>query len=192
MTLKELRKYCSYHCKDGRNTQKMRDDCRNKTPCREMRSKLDENGFNKMMREAKMHPTFRTELFKLWFEDNYGVEPKVHTGIGYTSEALNLGVYKAVRDAAKNAFLYAYQSACGPCEKKEKEKPKVSGRQEEVLEYLRGKGWTSPTVIGGAVWGGRHHSASAGPVCIRLVEKGLLSRNKRGHYRIKESEVGGE
>ena len=64
-----------------------------------------------------------------------------------------------------------------------KEKSKVTSRQEEVLEYLRGKDWTSPTVISGAVWGGRHHSASASPVCLRLVKKGLLKRNNRGHYR---------
>lgn len=61
---------------------------------------------------------------------------------------------------------------------------RLSGRQQDVIAYLRGKEWTSPTEIGGMVWGFPHHSATASPVCKRLVERGLLERNERGHYRI--------
>ena len=60
----------------------------------------------------------------------------------------------------------------------------MSGRQQDVIEYLRGKDWTSPTEIGGKVWGPPHHSSSASPVCKQLVARGLLERNDRGHYRL--------
>jgi len=62
---------------------------------------------------------------------------------------------------------------------------KLTWQQTAVLEYLKNKDWTSPTEIGGMVWGGHHHSSTASPVCKRLVEKGLLERNKRGHYMLK-------
>lgn len=61
---------------------------------------------------------------------------------------------------------------------------RLSGRQQDVIAYLRGKDWTSPTEIGGKVWGYPHHSSTASPVCKRLVARGLLERNGRGHYRL--------
>lgn len=59
-------------------------------------------------------------------------------------------------------------------------------RSEKVLQFLKGKDWTSPTDIGKSLWGPKHHSSSASPVCLRMVEKGLLERNDRGHYRIRK------
>lgn len=61
------------------------------------------------------------------------------------------------------------------------------GRAQQVLDYLRGRDWTSPTQIGRDVWGLGHHSASASPVCRRLVMRGALERNGCGHYRIPPS-----
>lgn len=60
----------------------------------------------------------------------------------------------------------------------------LTGKQQDVIAYLRDKDWTSPTEIGGKVWGYPHHSATASPVCKRLVVRGLLERNDRGHYRL--------
>jgi len=59
----------------------------------------------------------------------------------------------------------------------------LTERQKQVLAFLRGKSWTSPTEIGRSVWGEGHHSASASPVCKRLVQLGALERNEMGHYR---------
>ena len=59
----------------------------------------------------------------------------------------------------------------------------LTSRQKQVLDYLKGRDWTSPTEIGQAVWRPPHHSAAASPVCKRLVELGYLERNSRGHYR---------
>lgn len=61
----------------------------------------------------------------------------------------------------------------------------LTERQKQVVKFLEGKGWTAPTVIGRSVWGDGHHSASASPVCKRLVLLGVLQRNDDGHYRIK-------
>ena len=33
---------------------------------------------------------------------------------------------------------------------------------------------------------GAHHSCWASPICLRLVEKGLLLRNKKGRYKLNE------
>lgn len=59
-------------------------------------------------------------------------------------------------------------------------------REQQVISYLQGKDWTSPGIIGAQVWGPGKHSSSASPVCLRLVKKGYLERNDKGHYRIKE------
>jgi hypothetical protein len=61
----------------------------------------------------------------------------------------------------------------------------VTDRQRAVLAYLTGKDWTSPTDIGRNVWGWPHHSATASPVCKRMVAIGLLERNSKGLYRRK-------
>ena len=66
------------------------------------------------------------------------------------------------------------------CEKTKKLTP----RQTQVVAFLKGRDWTSPTVIGRSVWGEGHHSASASPVCKKLVSMGFLHRNDDGHYRI--------
>lgn len=61
----------------------------------------------------------------------------------------------------------------------------LKGRERDVALYLRGRAtWTSPTMIGRTVWGYPHHSASASPVCKRLVEKGVVMRNDCGHYML--------
>ena len=57
-------------------------------------------------------------------------------------------------------------------------------RKQQVIEFLSGRDWTSPGVIGASVWGKGHHSASASPVCKRLVEIGKVERNTKGHYRL--------
>ena len=65
---------------------------------------------------------------------------------------------------------------------------------EFILEFLKGKDFTSPTDIGERYgeykhglfhWKSCYHSAWASPRCRKLVEKGLLERNKLGHYRLK-------
>jgi exoribonuclease II len=62
--------------------------------------------------------------------------------------------------------------------------------QQWVLDYLKDKDFTSPSVIGIAHarefgLGMDHHSAWASPICKRLVERGLLERNNKGHYRLR-------
>jgi len=64
----------------------------------------------------------------------------------------------------------------------------LTERQKQVLGFLKGKDWTSPTEIGREVWGQGHHSSSASPVCKRLVKVGALERNDDGHYRIPRAE----
>jgi hypothetical protein len=65
----------------------------------------------------------------------------------------------------------------------------LTDRQKQVLAFLKGKGWTSPTEIGRSVWGDGHHSSSASPVCKRLVQLGALERNDAGHYRWPEGHI---
>lgn len=59
---------------------------------------------------------------------------------------------------------------------------KLTERQQIVIDYLKGKNFTSPTEIG-SLFG--NHSAIGSPLCKRLVVLGLLKRNKKGHYRLK-------
>ncbi len=54
-----------------------------------------------------------------------------------------------------------------------------------IVDFLKGKCWTSPTRIGNAYGGGQCHSSWASPKCLRLVEMGLLERDDRGWYRLK-------
>jgi hypothetical protein len=65
--------------------------------------------------------------------------------------------------------------------------------QNWILKYLYGRGFVSPTQIGNAYGDSKfgnnsfhsYHSAWASPKCKKLVELGLLERNKKGYYAIK-------
>ena len=70
---------------------------------------------------------------------------------------------------------------------------KLTNNEQWVLDYLKGKDYVSPTEIGYAHTHasgitGEHHSAWASPICLRLVKKGLLLRNEKGHYKLNEYE----
>jgi hypothetical protein len=58
---------------------------------------------------------------------------------------------------------------------------KLTTRQKEVIKYLTGKDWTSPTEIG-RLFGG--HSAIGSPICKKLVEFQIAVRNNKGHYKL--------
>lgn len=69
----------------------------------------------------------------------------------------------------------------------------LSFNEQWVLAYLQGETrFISPTAMGRdhAIQTGssspNHHSAWASPICKKLLNKGLLERNAKGHYRIKE------
>jgi len=63
--------------------------------------------------------------------------------------------------------------------------------KEWIVEYLKGKDYTSPTEIG-RVYGNtlkgnpyhNYHSAWASPKCKQLVADGKLIRNSKGHYKL--------
>lgn len=62
--------------------------------------------------------------------------------------------------------------------------------QAWVYDFLKkSKKWTSPTKVGNEygmqVLGKFRHSSTGSPICLRLVELGLLLRNDKGHYKIK-------
>lgn len=61
----------------------------------------------------------------------------------------------------------------------------LTDRQQKALDYLKKyRGYfICPTTIG-RLFGG--HSAIGSPICKRLVEFGLVERNNKGCYRIKE------
>lgn len=62
----------------------------------------------------------------------------------------------------------------------------MSEKQQWILAFLDGKGWTSPTDIGLARSYGQRRSlgsAWASPECQALVASGHLERNDAGHYR---------
>lgn len=66
--------------------------------------------------------------------------------------------------------------------------------EQWISEYLKNKDYTSPTEIGFAhakafnLSSRTHHSAWASPICKRMVEKGILVRNKEGKYKRKDHE----
>lgn len=68
----------------------------------------------------------------------------------------------------------------------------IAKNEQWILEYLReNPGFQSPTTIGRAhaalVNGGpTHHSSWASPVLKRMVKKGLVQRNSKGQYQIKQ------
>lgn len=71
---------------------------------------------------------------------------------------------------------------------------KLTKNEQWILDYLKGKDYVSPTVIGkshASVTGSAgftHHSSWASPICLRLVKKGLLVRNEKGHYKLNADE----
>ena len=62
---------------------------------------------------------------------------------------------------------------------------RISNQGREILKFLEGKSWTSPTEIGHTLKGEGYHSQWASPKCLLLVRQGLLKRNKKGWYRLK-------
>lgn len=74
----------------------------------------------------------------------------------------------------------------------------LTNRQNWVLNYLTEykrqycDGWVSPSQVGNqygiAVLDKKGlHSSTGSPILKELVEKGLVERNKKGHYRILET-----
>ncbi len=69
---------------------------------------------------------------------------------------------------------------------------KLTKNEEWIIEYLKGKDYVSPTIIGlehAKAFGllGLHHSCWASPICLRMVKEGLLLRNRKGHYKLNEA-----
>ena len=64
---------------------------------------------------------------------------------------------------------------------------KLGTREQQIIDYINASDalWCRPTEIGQNVWGGRHHSSTASPVCRRMVNKGLLIRSRDGRYRLR-------
>jgi hypothetical protein len=71
----------------------------------------------------------------------------------------------------------------------------TSKNYADILEFLKDRDYTSPTIIGQSVGGyvinaeydspykQLRHSAWASPICLRMVKMGLLRRNKKGWYK---------
>jgi DNA-binding IclR family transcriptional regulator len=73
---------------------------------------------------------------------------------------------------------------------------KLTRNEQEVMALMRSRtivtnDWISPTQIGNKLRPSRmSHSSWASPICKRLVNKGLLERNEKGWYRLKERQDG--
>ena len=60
---------------------------------------------------------------------------------------------------------------------------RLTRNEQRVLDYLQGKEWVSPTEIGKTLHPTRMYGSPwASPLCLRLVNKGLLERNDKGWY----------
>lgn len=88
---------------------------------------------------------------------------------------------KAVEDTERDAVA-AWHSRTGI-------EMRMAEKEQLVLEYLRNTtAFVGPEEIGcAALYGSKVTPSSwASPVCKSLVAKGLVERNEKGHYRIKE------
>lgn len=66
----------------------------------------------------------------------------------------------------------------------------LTKNEKAVLEFLKFRKYLSPTEIGNAVGdvtarGYLRGSSWASPICLKLVGKGLLIRNRCGWYKLK-------
>lgn len=64
----------------------------------------------------------------------------------------------------------------------------IGKEQRRVIAFLEKQtDWISPTKIGLSRGKEPHNASSLGSAkCLPLVEKGILERNQKGHYRIKK------
>lgn len=110
--------------------------------------------------------------------DSYGVE--------YDCYSANFCVSFLFCNTAIEALEYAVERFA---KKRVIAKSRISNEQW-IAEYLQGKDYTSPTVIGKAhamafnILSLNHHSAWASPICKRMVKKGILIRNEKGQYKL--------
>ena len=110
--------------------------------------------------------------------DSYGVE--------YDCYSTNFCVSFLFCNTAIEALEYAVERFA---KKRVIAKSRISNEQW-IAEYLQGKDYTSPTVIGKAhamafnILSLNHHSAWASPICKRMVKKEILIRNEKGQYKL--------
>ena len=64
----------------------------------------------------------------------------------------------------------------------------MSPNEEKVIEFMKGRDFTGPSVMGMAIFN-KWESSRTSQVCKRLVKKGLMVRNDKGHYKIKETNM---
>jgi hypothetical protein len=64
---------------------------------------------------------------------------------------------------------------------------KITDKQKNILSYLKKNegNWVSPTTIGMTVFGKSYNNASGytSPTLLKMVEKDLIVRNSKGHYK---------
>lgn len=62
----------------------------------------------------------------------------------------------------------------------------MTNNENLIINYLKEKNYISPTEIGNKLGPIGSHFSWASPICLRLVKKGLLIRNLKGHYKLKD------
>lgn len=91
----------------------------------------------------------------------------------------------SVVDGLCDAIVWVYSGI-----DRKSNKEKSIDNETFILSYLYGRDYTSPTEIGRAhaemfgIKSLNHHSSWASPICKRMVKKGLLIRNDKGHYKL--------